>query len=122
MKPLRIAILALLVAGVAHAQGRGWTDHKNPYEFLLGNHIDTHQETRLEKDGSLQGFFYVFWTGEETPGGLPVAAHCTKAEHYEAGCFAAWHIRAEPCIEEVNGCHAMFLYHYHDHPVWLVEC
>ena len=31
--------------------GRSWKDHKPPYDFLFGNHIDTHQETRLEKDG-----------------------------------------------------------------------
>jgi len=120
MKHFTLFSLFLLLAGAASAGGRGWKDHEWPYEFLFGNHIDTHQETRLLNDGTLEGFFYVYWTGDLSPDGLPVAAHCTKSEHYEAGCFAAWHIAARPCIEEINGCEAMFLYHNQDHPVWLV--
>ena len=88
---------------------------------MFGNHIDTHQETRLESSGTLKGFFYVFWDGTQTADGLPVAKHCTSPQHYEAGCFAAWKIKAIPCIEEVNGCRAAFYYHNDDHPVWLVR-
>ena len=119
------------MAGAAFGDGRVWKAHESPYAFLFGNHIDTHQETRLaaggedeegtaKPRGSLRGFFYVYWTGDSSPEGLPVAAHCTTAEHYAAGCFAAWKIEAKPCIAEVDGCEAMFLYHNHDHPVWLV--
>ena len=120
MKKLLLSILILLIGGAAHAGGRGWKDHANPYTFLFGNHLDTHQETRLTQDGDLKGFLYVYWTGEVTSEGLPVAAHCTSPEHYEVGCFAGWLIEARPCIAEVDGCEAMFLYHNDDHPVWLV--
>ena len=120
MKRHALFTLLVLAAGAVEAGGRNWEDHQDPYTFLFGNHIDTHQETRLTSAGDLKGFFYVFWSGEVTEAGLPVAKHCTKPEHYEAGCFAAWHIEAVPCIAEVNGCKAMFLYHNHDHPVWLV--
>lgn len=118
----RIALLAMIVLStdLVRAEGRNWMDHKQPYTFLFGNHIDTHQETRLGSDGNLEGFFYVFWDETESVEGLPVAKHCTKPEHYAAGCFAAWNIDAMPCIEEVNGCKATFLYHNDDHPVWLV--
>ena len=106
-----------------------WSDHAAPYTFLFGNHIDTHLETKLEVDGkdkgNLEGFFYVFFdqdgdgAPEFTEGGLPIARHCTMPEHYDR-CQVAWVVEAKPCIKEVNGCTAMFLYHQHDHPVWLV--
>ncbi len=123
---MRLRIILAFVAAVvlatsaAWAGGRTWKEHAWPYTFLLGNHIDTHQETRLKRDGSLAGFFYIYWTGELTSEGEPIAHHCTKPEHYAMGCFPGWLIRAEPCIEEVDGCEAMFLYHHHDHPVWLI--
>jgi hypothetical protein len=115
-----MAVAVLTTAAGTFASGRGWGNHAFPFTFLMGNHIDSHQETRLMNDGSLRGFFYVYWTGEKTAEGEPIAHHCTEPAHYAQGCFAAWHLRAEPCIEEVNGCTAMFLYHHHDHPVWLV--
>ena len=78
------------------------------------------------KDGSLKGFFYVVQLDQDGDGvldtaedGTPVKRHCTMPEHYPT-CEVGWHIRAEPCIHEVNGCTAMYLYHRHDHPVWLV--
>jgi hypothetical protein len=120
MRRLVVVGLLLLAAAAVQAGGRNWSDHKDPYTFLFGNHIDTHLETRLTNEGALKGFFYVYWTEAESAEGLPVAKHCTTPEHYAAGCFAGWHIQAVPCIAEVNGCEAMFLYHNHDHPVWLV--
>jgi hypothetical protein len=122
-----VAVLGVALAndGDTNVEGRVWQDHAPPYTFLFGNHIDTHQETRLKKNGDLQGFFYIYWTGEFTNDGDPIAHHCTKPEHYTQGCFAGWSIRAKPCIKEVKvneeyGCEAMFLYHFHDHPVWLI--
>ena len=54
--------------------------HAEPYDFLFGNHIDTHQETKLKlKDGqpnSLKGFLYIIFTGEtDSASSLPVARH-----------------------------------------------
>ena len=53
------------------------------------------------------------------PGSRLAARHCHKEADY-GDCEVGWHIEAVPCIEEVNGCRAMFLYHKHDHPVWLI--
>ena len=121
---LLVTIMAITVCGTAiggdNDDIRLWQDHAPPFTFLFGNHIDTHQETRLRKSGRLSGFFYVYWTGEFTVDGQPIAKHCTTPEHYAAGCYPGWKIEAQPCIEEVNGCRAMFLYHYHDHPVWMI--
>ncbi len=129
-----LTIMAMALSGVAVAKddnksddddsssvdGREWQYHAPPYTFLFGNHIDTHQETRLKNNGDLQGYFYITWTGEFTDDDDPIAHHCTKPEHYADGCFPGWTIKAKPCIQEVNGCEAMFLYHYHDHPVWMI--
>ncbi len=117
-------LISIMVAGATLEDDRVWSHHKKPFTFLFGNHIDTHQETRLiqrgNNAGDLKGWLYVFDSGEKLEDGTPVLKHCTKPEHYEAGCVAGWTIEAKPCIQEVNGCRAMFLYHYHDHPVWLL--
>jgi hypothetical protein len=113
-------------AGSARAAGFSWQDHLAPFSFLFGNHIDTHLETKLNRDGTLNGFFYVHRLDENSDGvpdvtadGLPVFGHCTKPEDY-ATCQAGWNVKGYPCIKEVNGCTAMFLYHKDDHPVWLI--
>ncbi len=124
-----VGLLSLFAVCLAQAADRKWKDHAKPYTFLFGNHIDTHQELKLMKDGDLQGFFYITWLDKDEDGstdideasGLPIAGHCNKPEHYENGCFAGWTMRAKPCIEEVNNCRAMYLYHYHDHPPWLLD-
>lgn len=120
------ALLLAFSTAPAQASGFRWHDHAAPYTFLFGNHIDTHQETRLKRDGSLDGFFYVVHLDQDGDGlldtaedGTPIKRHCTRPEHYP-DCEVGWHIRAVPCIEEINGCTAMFLYHQHDHPVWLI--
>ncbi len=122
------ALLVLLVAMPTSAGGRIWHNHANPYTFLTGTHIDTHLEVRLMNDGKVMGFFYVTWRDQDGDGvtdidpvsGLPEAQHCSRQEHYDAGCFAGWTVVAEPCIREYNGCTAAVLYHNHDHPVWLI--
>ncbi len=77
-----------------------------------------------DESALLEGYFYVFDSGEKTTIGdladIPVLKHCTKQEHYYQGCRAAWTVRAVPCFPEINGCQAMYLYHYHDHPVWMI--
>jgi hypothetical protein len=122
------ALLVLLTDMPASAGGRVWHDHANPYTVLTGTHIDTHLEVRLMNSGNLKGFLYVTWRDSNDDGvtdidpvsGLPEAEHCTKQEHYDAGCFAGWTVEAEPCIREYNECTAAVLYHNDDHPVWLI--
>ena len=117
--------------------------HEAPYNFLFGNHIDTHQETKLKmKRGqpvSLKGFFYIIFTGEIDPvSGLPIARHPRGAAQNEAcgdgndddfyrdfdnddesiECIVGWKMKG--IIGE-----AKFLYHAgvngNDHPVWMVN-
>lgn len=97
-----------------------------PYDFLFGNHIDTHQETKLKlKKGepdSLKGFLYVIDTGKITDEGLPIYRHPSGGPGEECGvsidCEVGWKIKAKPG-------YAKFLYHRgvngNDHPVWMVN-
>ena len=106
--------------------------HKAPYDFLFGNHIDTHQENNLTLNAitgepeSLLGKFYIIFTGEiDEASGLPIAHHPRGAgEHNEEcgvdpiDCVVGWEIRGVPGAAKfvshagVNG---------DDHPVWLVN-
>jgi hypothetical protein len=121
-----VLMIAVVVAQGVWASGFNWQDHAEPYSFLFGNHIDTHQQTRLKDSGELAGFLYIVFEDRDEDGvidttedGLRIAGHCTRPEDY-AACEMGWQLRAKPCIEEVNGCEAMYLYHQHDHPVWLI--
>lgn len=101
---------------------------QSPYNYFFGNHIDTHQETRLKvkknKPASLQGFFYVIFPGGiDNESGLAIARHPRGASEDEAcgvdvDCVVGWLIDAVPG-------EAKFLYHQgvngDDHPVWLVN-
>ena len=118
--------------------------HDAPYDFLFGNHIDTHQETKIKiKRGDpvrLKGFFYIIFTGEiDSVSGLPIARHPRGASQNEAcgdddeddeyhrdleddskdiECIVGWTMKGKPG-------EAKFLYHNgvngNDHPVWMVN-
>jgi hypothetical protein len=106
-----LSVLAL--SATAWAWGVPWRNHAPPLTFLFGNHIDTHQQARLTRSGSLAGFLYITYTGATTPDGYRVARHCD--ENTPAGkCVAGWALLAKPA-------QATFLYHNMDHPVWLVS-
>ncbi len=120
-------LVSLLALTWSTAQAVGNTVlHKDPFNFLMGNHIDSHLETRLESDGSLKGRFYIYFTGEtDEATGLPIARHPRGAgEHNEecgvdpVDCVVGWHVRALPA-------EAVFLSHSgvngDDHPVWLIN-
>ena len=106
-------LIAGLLAGPAEAAGQNWRDHAPPFDFLFGNHFDTHQQTRETVDGDLLGFLYVTFTGEVTADGFRVASHCTDMTP-RSQCVVGWILRGKPGV-------ATFLYHGMDHPVWLVE-
>jgi hypothetical protein len=102
-----------------------WGDHAPPFDFLFGNHIDTHLETKLRNDGDLAGKFFIIFTGEVDPdSGLPIARHPRGAMHDEdcavddIDCVVGWQVRAKPG-------EAKFLFHSgvngNDHPVWAVD-
>lgn len=79
---MKLAIIAmgfqLFATGSALAAGF-WNDHLKPFDFMFGNHIDTHQQTMVLPNGQLKGFLYIEFTGEYTEDGYPVATHtdCT---------------------------------------------
>jgi hypothetical protein len=109
--------LSLLGAGSAAAADLiPWQNHNSPYNFLFGNEIDTHQQTRQAKDGSLIGFFYIKFTGVVTADRYRVASHADcRNSTLPRDCTAGWSLDGSP----VN---ATFLYHVEpDHPVFLVN-
>lgn len=115
----RVASSSFIAAVVAvalppmEAAAASWRDHAPPYVFLFNNHIDTHQQTFINQDGKLFGFFYVKFTGAVTADGLRVAQHVDCGS--ESGCTAGWKLNGRQAT-------ATFLYHVMpDHPVWLVD-
>lgn len=90
-KLLSLPLVLLLLAATATAAlaaGHPWGGHAAPYDFLFGNHIDTHQESKLVGKNGLQGFLYIRFTGETTEDGYPVAEHGNCAE--SGDCSAGW--------------------------------
>jgi hypothetical protein len=111
---LAIAAVSTLGAGPAVAADMyPWRNHAAPFTFLFGNDIDTHQQTRQMRDGTLYGFFYVRYTGLVTKDGQPVATHadCNSSDD----CTVGWALSGKPAS-------ATFLYPVmHDHPVFLAS-
>lgn len=105
--------LALLSASQARADWLHFTDHAPPFTYRFGNDLDTHQQTRLDRDGRLRGFLFITYTGEVTPEGYPVARHC-DASTPPRRCIPGWILRGWPAT-------ATFLYQNMDHPVWLTS-
>jgi hypothetical protein len=105
-------VLAAFATASASAAGYPWKDHAVPYDFLFGNPLDTHQQTRANRTGGLTGFLYVHYTGAVTSDGLRVAVHDDCAA---VACDVGWHVSGVAAQAE-------FLYHVEgDHPVWLVD-
>lgn len=124
-----LASLVLMFAGGTAQAGNDF--HAAPFDFLFGNHIDTHQETYLKvnkRNGTprrLFGEFYIIFTGETDPAsGLRIARHPRGAgtHNEECGvsvkCITGWEMRGKPGAAKfvshsgVNG---------DDHPLWLVN-
>jgi hypothetical protein len=107
------AFLGMGAAGGAMAGGFGWSNHAPPLDFLFGNEIDTHQQTRALQSGQLRGFLYIKFTGAVTTDGYRIAQHVDCNQ--ETGCAPGWFLRGQPGK-------GTFLYHVMgDHPVWLVD-
>jgi hypothetical protein len=86
---------ALALASAAQAADLyPWRQHEAPFNFLFGNDIDTHQQTRLSRNGSLFGFFYVRFSGVTTKDNYPVATHVDCAMHPD--CTVGWTINGTP--------------------------
>ncbi len=103
-----------LVSGLSFSQGLVWKNHRAPFDFTFGNHMDTHQQTQILPDGSLFGYLYIAYTGEETPEGVPVARH-QDCNDEEVKCVVGWELRGLP------GFANFFDHLMGDHPVWSVS-
>ena len=131
MNKLTSTFASLVLLSTVSVVQAGNDFHDKPFDFLFGNHIDTHQENRLKvykhtgEPKSLFGKFYIIYTGETDPvSGLPIARHPRGAgEHNEecgvdVNCKVGWLMRGLPGAAKfvshsgVNG---------DDHPVWLVN-
>jgi hypothetical protein len=105
-----------LTAAVYAANGYPWKDHAAPYDYLFGNHIDTHQQSQVNgKDGEaqLEGFFYIKFTGEDVDG-VPEAMHgnCNAAD---VDCTVGWKLKGvavQATLVDKPG---------HGHPIWCVD-
>lgn len=108
-------------------QGDSWK--AAPFDFLFGNHIDTHIQLELKlkkgEPNALKGTLYIYYTGGTDPAsGLPMARHPRGMMHDEVcgtsdiDCVAAWKVKGRPGA-------AKYLYHSgvngNDHPVWMVN-
>lgn len=105
---LHLLILSMLIlsTGLAMGQGYPWSNHAAPFDFLFGNHIDDHQQSREIANGGLQGFLYIEFTGA-FQNGYPVAVHGQEA--------VGWIVDAVPIS-------AVFLGHLPgEHPQWCVN-
>jgi len=128
-----IATLGLMSAVTVVQAGNDF--HDPPFDFLFGNHIDTHQETNLKTNRrtgnpeNLFGKFYIIYTGAiDMASGLPVARHprglASDGSHDDercgisVDCVTGWEMRGIPGAAKfvshsgVNG---------DDHPLWLVN-
>lgn len=103
----------LLVAGSAVALGPNWNNHAPPFDFLFGNHIDTHQQSKLVGNKQLRGYLYITYTGEEVDG-FP-AAHHGDCEMMPEGCEVGWVLKGVPArarlLAKPEG----------DHPQWCLD-
>jgi hypothetical protein len=91
-----------------------WRQHQWPFSFVFGNEIDGHQQTREERDGKLNGYLYIQYTGVVTKDNYPVATHasCSSAG---ADCFVGWKVAGIPSSAK------LVRQPMHDHAVFLIE-
>jgi hypothetical protein len=102
----KILILVLLISisfsGITTVKADGpdtgykWNNHAGKFNFKFGNLIDNHQQMRLLKNGALQGFIYIQFTGEYIDG-IPVArrANCNDSA---LDCRVGWEVIGVPVM------------------------
>ncbi len=107
-------IMLILMTGTAAAAGYAWKDHAAPFNFLFGNHIDTHQQSKVSNKGKLVGFFYIRFTGVTTDDGIPVAMHA-NCNQVPDECTVGWKLHGltmqATLLEKVPG----------EHPLWCID-
>jgi hypothetical protein len=89
-----------------------WRSHQAPFGYMFGNEIDGHQQTRLGRDGSLDGYLYIHHTGVVTKDNYPVATHVDCGT--VSDCTVGWKIDGKPSSAK------LVRQPLHDHPVFLM--
>lgn len=95
-----VLLMAISLSGVTTVKADGpdvgyrWQNHPRAFDFKFNNLIDNHQQMRLLKNGALQGFIYIQFTGEYIDG-IPVAR---RANCYDAAldCRVGWEVIGIP--------------------------
>lgn len=93
------SLLLVSTAVLADAPGIPWRDHQPPFDFLFGNLIDNHQQSKLVGDGSLQGYIYISFTGGYIDG-VPVAERA-NCENPDLDCRVGWKVKGVPFEAEL---------------------
>lgn len=109
-----ITILAMgLTAGTAAATYE-WRNHRAPFDFEFGNHIDTHQQSQQTGKSGLVGFLYITPGDETNSDGVVIAKHgdCTTKPE---GCTVGWNIQGRAMTATYCG-HRMA-----EHPAWAID-
>lgn len=118
MKKLIIPVallLSLAMAAAAYAAtGYPWNDHAAPYDYLFGNHMDTHQQSQEMGKDQLGGFFYIKFTGNEV-NGVPEAMHADCGKE-AADCTVGWKLKGVYVAEAT-----LYENPEHGHPIWCIE-
>lgn len=108
-----VAALGLSATTVARAaEMYPWRAHEAPFSYRFGNEIDGHQQTRLARDGSLDGYLYIQYTGVVTKDNYAVATHTDCGT--VSDCVVGWRIDGKPSSAK------LVLQPMHDHPVFLM--
>ncbi len=107
-------ILAMLAATGTAGATYEWRDHEAPFDFEFGNHIDTHQQSRLTGKSGLTGFLYITPGDETNADGVVIAKHgdCTTRPE---GCTVGWNVKGRAMMATYCG-HRMA-----EHPAWAID-
>jgi len=110
-----IALVLFLGTGsISYAEGIPWSDHLAPFEYLFGNSIYNHQQTKPMPNGGLTGFLSITFTGEYTEDGVPIFRH-SAATDPENEISVGWQVRVVPAVAKVVNNQEG------DHPIWLID-
>ena len=107
-----LAFIVLLPATVG-AAGYEWRDHRAPFDFTFGNHIDTHQQSMTAGNGGLTGFLYITPGNETTDDGTPIAMHGDCSQN-PTGCTVGWILHG--LVTEAQYCGHV----PGEHPAWAI--
>jgi hypothetical protein len=109
-----VAAMTMVATQAVATKSFPWRNHAAPYDFEFDNHIDAHQQS-LVKDGMLEGFFYITFTGGiDTESGLAIAEHGDCASP-DVDCEVGWAWHGVPFSAEYCG------QPEGEHPTWAIE-